>query len=272
MSKSEGCRTHILKKPALAAALLLAAHGSAMALPVSIGQIVSYEMTGSFYTPGMLEVIDANTGDTVPDAVLVNDPYFSYSSFTLSFDVDLGATGYIPSFSDTAVFESAVTNISLSIDGNPYWSSSIGTARQTDPVNAAFPQLWAWSSDGVFDPPVDELVAIDSNTSGYLATLTPESVDIALIDSSRTLYETYSLLDLIFFDGSEFDDMAMIISWRAEVYDQYENLISDYEAYYALIGTIENVYVTAVPVPAAIWLFGSGLLAFGGLTRLRRAA
>ena len=262
-----GWKTHMLKGAALAGALLLAAQGSAVAAPV-----VGYVMTGSFITPGTLEVNDAFSGDTVPDAELVNDPFFSYGVFTLSFDVDLGVAGHIPLFSDTAVFESAVTNLSLSIDGNPYWSSSTGTALQTDPVNPAFPQVWSWGSDGTFNPPVDELIAIDSSTSGYLATLTPEFVDITLTDTSNTIYGASPVFDLIAFDGSEFDTKDLLITWVADAFDQDGNLIGDYEAYYELSGTIENVMVTAVPVPAVAWLFGPGLLAFAGFARSRKAA
>ncbi len=260
-------KTRMLKGFALASALLFAAQGSAVAAPV-----VSYVMTGSFTTPGTLEVNDAFSGDTVPDAELVNDPYFSYGVFTLSFDVDLGITGYIPLFSDTAVFESAVTNMSLSIDGNPYWSSSIGTARQTDPVNPAFPQVWSWGSDGTFNPPVDELIAIDSSTSGYLATLTPEFVDVTLTDTSNTIYASSPVFDLIAFDGSEFDTKELLITWVADAYDEDGNMIGDYEGFYELSGTVKNVAVTTVPVPAVAWLFGSGLLAFVGVARSRRAA
>lgn len=271
MSKTEGCKTQILKNTTLTAALLLSTQGSVMAAPV-----VSYVMTGSFNTPGVLEVSDANSGDTVPDTEILSDPFFPGAFFSLSFDVDLGVSGSIPAFSSSAFFDSAVTNMSLSIEGSPYWSGSAATVRQTDPIFPPYPDVWAWDSSiysgGVFNPPVDELIAIDSNTSGYLATLTPESVGIALRDSSRTLYDTSSVLDLISFDGSEFDAMDLSISWVAEAYDQDGNMISDYEAYYELTGTIENVYLTAVPVPAAIWLFGSGLLAFGGLARSRRAA
>ena len=56
MSKTEGCKTQILKNTTLTAALLLSTQGSVMAAPV-----VSYVMTGSFNTPGVLEVSDANT-------------------------------------------------------------------------------------------------------------------------------------------------------------------------------------------------------------------
>lgn len=36
-------------------------------------------------------------------------------------------------------------------------------------------------------------------------------------------------------------------------------------------GTIDNVTVSAVPVPAAVWLFGSGLLGLVGLARRKKA-
>ena len=37
-------------------------------------------------------------------------------------------------------------------------------------------------------------------------------------------------------------------------------------------GTIDNVNINAVPVPAALWLFGSGLLGLVGIARRKNAA
>jgi hypothetical protein len=37
-------------------------------------------------------------------------------------------------------------------------------------------------------------------------------------------------------------------------------------------GDVDNIRIEAVPVPAAVWLFGSGLLGLVGITRRRKAA
>lgn len=67
----------------------------------------------------------------------------------------------------------------------------------------------------------------------------------------------------------DFDDNLGIVNW----------LLIGPEAYDANTGTLEvhdylklrKVSVSAVPVPAAVWLFGSGLLALVGISRRRRA-
>ena len=252
-----------------AGALLLAAQSPAMA-----SNIVSYEMSGYFGTPGTLELEDAYSGDPVTDAELLFDPFDYMFSFNLSFDLDPHVSGYVPIFSPSAFFDDAVSNMSLNVDGNPYWSADGTTyVAQTSPIyDQTAPEIWSWSDFGSTFTNPDELTVIDQ--FGFeLTTLVPDGVGIHLADATRTLYDGQSLTDMLIFDGSEFTDMLMILSWEVpELYDPWGDPINDYYGYYELEGTIENVRVSAVPVPAAAWLFGSGLLALIGMGRKSRRA
>ena len=252
-----------------AGAFLLAAQSQAIA-----SNIVSYEMSGYFSTPGTLYLEDAYSGDPVSDAALLSDPFDYMFSFTLSFDLDPHVSGNIPAFSPSAFFYDAVSNMSMSVDGSPYWSSGDTTyVAQTEVLyDPTEPDHWSWSNfGGTFTDP-DELTVIDQFGS-QLATMVPAGVGISLSDATRTLYDGQSLTDMLVFDGSEFTDMRMTLGWEVpELYDTWGDPINDYYGYYELTGTIESVYVTAVPVPAAAWLFGSGLLALIGMGRKSRRA
>ena len=250
-------------------ALLLAAQSPAMA-----SNIVSYEMSGYFITPGTLELEDAYSGDPVTDAALLSDPFDYMLSFSLSFDIDPHVSGDIPVFSPSAFFYDAVSNMSMSVDGNPYWSSGDTTyVAQTEVLyDPTEPDHWSWYDfGGTFTNP-DELTVIDQ-FGIELATMVPAGVGISLSDATRTLYDGQSLTDMLIFDGSEFTDMRLILDWEIpELYDPYGDPINDYYGFYELEGTIDSVRVTAVPVPAAAWLFGSGLLALIGMGRKSRRA
>lgn len=65
-------------------------------------------------------------------------------------------------------------------------------------------------------------------------------------------------------------DLGNTIAWSGitELRDASGQLISDFSAISATSGfDYRNAYVSAVPIPAAAWLFGSGLLGLIGVTR-----
>jgi len=267
MSKINGNKPRLAAGIILTGTLLLSAQTPTMA-----ANIVNYEMSGYFNTPGTLELEDYYSGEIVTDAELLDDPFNYMFSFSLSFDLDPHVSGYVPIFSPSAIFDDAVSNMSMSVDGNPYWSSnSPSYVAQTSPIyDPTASDHWSWSnSSGTFTTP-DELTVIDQ--FGFeLATMTPGSVGIDLDDATGTLYDGQSLSDLLIFDGSEFTNMQLILNWKIpELYDTYGDPINNYYGFYELMGTIETVQVSAVPVPAAVWLFGSGMLALSVVGRKRR--
>ena len=267
MSKINNYKPRLLAGIILTGALLFSSQNPTMA-----ANIVSYEMSGYFITPGTLELEDYYSGEIITDAELLDDPFNYMFTFNLSFDLEPHVSGYVPIFSPSAIFDDAVSNMSMSVDGNPYWSSNGPSyvAQTTMLYDPAEPDHWSWSnSNGTFTTP-DELTVIDQ--FGFeLATMTPDSVGISLDDATRTLYDGQSLSDLLIFDGSEFTDMQLFLNWEIpELYDTYGDPINEYYGFYELIGTITDVQVSTVPVPAAVWLFGSGMLALGGVVGRKR--
>lgn len=55
-----------------------------------------------------------------------------------------------------------------------------------------------------------------------------------------------------------------------KVYDSGGNLISSHSVD-GEIGQIERIFLTTVPVPSAVWLFGSGLIGLIGMARRKKA-
>jgi hypothetical protein len=94
----------------------------------------------------------------------------------------------------------------------------------------------------------------DFTFTGYLVGGGTVSKSITITDFATT---TGGSSTAVIFDGSRVDLTAVDISFVPG--DGFE------------VSLIDNVTVSAVPVPAAVWLFGSGLAGLGWLRRKQAA-
>lgn len=75
------------------------------------------------------------------------------------------------------------------------------------------------------------------------------------------------------FEADGVADLGNTIAWGGitELRDANGQLITDFSAISATSGfDYRNAYVSAVPIPAAVWLFGSGLLGLIGVARRKK--
>lgn len=221
--------------------------------------VTSYELTGSFNSPGTL-IADFDGS--------VEQPFAYPTSFSLNFDVDDSVSGNSSIFFPATSFPGAASNISLLVDGNPfpmiYWTSPSAEVRQVF-ADESYPQRWTWSSgDGTF---FSSSLAVTGTSTGEPLELFANGVDIDLVDLEREIYGTeLASTSLITLDPARFNYGELFIFWSGE------NDAGDY-ADFNITGSIESISTVAVvPLPAGMWLLGSGLLALTGFAARRKRA
>ncbi len=221
--------------------------------------VTSYELTGSFNSPGTL-IADFEGS--------VEQPFLYPASFVLNFDVDDSVSGNSSIFFPATSFPGAASNISLLVDGNPFpmifWTSPSAEVRQVF-ADAPFPQRWTWSSgDGTF---FSSSLTVTGTSTGEPLELFGTGVDLDLVDLEREIYGTeLASTSLITLDPARFNYGELFIYWSGG------NDAGDF-ADFNITGSIESISaVTAVPLPAGVWLLGSGLLGLAGFAARRRRA
>jgi hypothetical protein len=95
-------------------------------------------------------------------------------------------------------------------------------------------------------------MTISVGTATYTAS---DDIDFALGDPSITFTSLTSI--------SDFDYLASDFS--------FNSLFTSFDDYGNLFGDWITVEVTAIPVPAAVWLFGSGLIGLAGVARRKKS-
>lgn len=220
--------------------------------------VTSYELTGFFNSPGTL-IADFDGS--------VEQPFAYPTSFVLNFDVDDSVSGNSSIFFPATSFAGAASNISLLVNGNPFpmifWTSPSADVRQVF-ADAPSPERWTWSSgDGTFS----SSLTVTGTSSGEPLELFGTGVDIDLVDLEREIYGTeLASTSLITLDPATFNYGELFIFWSGE------NDAGDF-ADFNITGSIATIsVVTAVPLPAGVWLLGSGLLGLTGFAARRRRA
>jgi hypothetical protein len=72
-----------------------------------------------------------------------------------------------------------------------------------------------------------------------------------------------------YWSGTEYAPVTLS-AWYFVFISGYQGIISKFNDLYALAVRSGDVAASVVPVPAAVWLFGSGLLGLVGVRRVRR--
>ena len=258
---------NIIGSTVCGAMLTLLVQQSAMAA------ITDYVATGSFYGAS-LEVtnFDEQTGEEVfVDAFLSAQPLnlSASPSFTLTFSVDESVNGTVPIFSAVALFNNALSNVSLDINGVNVLTSTETDRVQQFPGNNGFPSRWSW---GLFaeDLALPAVEVFDSQTGEFITNLNAEFMNFALFDSTDTVYAGGFPIDLITASLGDFTSTDFSLFWGLSSGDENGDPFGDFagDASYRVLGNIETLAVVSeVPVPAAAWLF---LSAIGGLVASKR--
>ena len=222
---------------------------------------------------GLLLVLVAFTGAAWAEEVTVSDPG---SSFDLIYDTDnLGLFG-VPTLLNNTVFFTPTNFFALSEDGVPpagdgeEITNSTVTFRLVAKDPSILLQNFQVQANG--DYRLDGAgTAVD--VDGQIRLFDPEDPFNQFTDQLTTSS------DLTINDANSHDweaTAALGISGSNEVVITLQNILT---ASTTELGTsafiekkFEGVQITVVPIPAAAWLFGSGLLGLGLMRRRRNAA
>jgi hypothetical protein len=221
---------------------------------------------------GLLLVLVAFTGAAWAEEVTVSDPG---SSFDLIYDTNnLGLFG-VPTLVNNTVFFTPTTFFALSNDGIPPLGDGVSTTNSTVVFRlvaknpSTLLQNFLVQANG--DYRLDGL-GTEVDVDGQIRLFDPEDPFNQFTDQLTTSS------DLTINDGNTHDweaTAALGFSGSNEVVITLQNILT---ASSTLLGSsafiekkFEGVQITVVPIPAAAWLFGSGLLGLGLMRRRRNA-
>lgn len=228
----------------------------------AVAAMVDYTVTGQFYADS-LQVTDQY--DNPVNAFIHPQPVNISSSFTLNFRVDEDTIGTVPIFTAVANFWDAVSNVSLNINGSNVLTSTETGLLQQFPGDNGYYSRWSWSLFSENIGLSDVMVFDAENFQQPLTTLNAQSINFALYDSTDTIYSSGFPDNIITASLGDFDSTEFSIWWGMNYDDPYG---FNGDASYTVYGTIDNIStVSAVPLPAAAWLFISGI---GGLVVVSR--
>ena len=123
---------------------------------------------------------------------------------------------------------------------------------------------------------IEAIFSIQLQSRSVGSALDQASVDVSFLDGGGSVLDSYSFTDIIntaLFDWNEYSDARTIANGARSIKivltsDRINGSSSD--------GFIDEVSlqinaINSVPVPAAVWLFGSGLLGLIGVARRKKA-
>lgn len=130
------------------------------------------------------------------------------------------------------------------------------------------PQTWTWDFDaGTIDI---------ANTSAFLATVWTAH-DVTFIDNGGGAYGTTSASANLLFDWSVNINLPVSTEWdvaiigsSALVTVNYATVFSSASAFPGFHPNFSGTLNQVVPIPAAVWLFGSGLIGLIGIARRKK--
>ena len=207
-------------------------------------------------------------------------PGFSQAATTVSDNFDAGLGSWIPNTTETTI-----THVAAGGNPNGYLKTdnlstsgsfaAIGAANETADYSGVF-------ADGVWTIKVDLSFINGDFTDSWLRFRYHDSTyngwHITLEDNSffDATWKSYSIT----FDTTWDDATAIANGWAKEdaAVPSFSALWDDvYTSEVRIIGGprmvagIDNYMASPVPIPAAVWLFGSGLLGLIGIARKKAA-
>lgn len=211
---------------------------------------------------------------------LVNNGQINVDHATLKVDGTLTQNGAL------VTDPSTITAGNLVVGVNGYIQSAAGDALHVNgnfQNNSSENLLWNTRSAGLFlDGNGNHIISLagvdlDASSAGYTNNFAWGKLDLASGGS------------MVIVDGNATVGAALYVGLfeLADGLTQLSSIISNYNIYYdaslagnsylggltyALNGTGHLIGISSVPVPAAVWLFGSSLLGLTGLARKRKTA
>ena len=83
-------------------------------------------------------------------------------------------------------------------------------------------------------------------------------------------YELFQNIKSIYWTGTEYIGNPDVYTWRFNFDDGFQEIRGNTNTSYSYVWAVRDGDVSAVPVPAAVWLFGSGLIGLIGVARRKK--
>ena len=219
-----------------------------------------YEMKGHFRGGILSNTTGNNLFEETQDAVYI-DPVPGDAAFILTFRLDdtVVASDHFTSTSST--FSDAISDLSLSLDGEEVWFRHQEALFEYGPSTNITSSQWSiFSSYGaVLDSSMRKIQVKDTDTDSVVDEPELSRLLLFLVDSDGSTFTSVPPEMVAVNDLNQFGYKALELRWGGGPEDNSYN--------YLLDGDITELSVTAVPLPAAFWLFGSAVLGFAGFSR-----
>jgi len=169
----------------------------------------------------------------------------------LAFGVSFGAQASLTSSGPLTVYDSAQSltwTKDANLNGQMGWATAVAWANNLD---------YAGYTDWVL-PTIDQLTTQFSTNLG-------EAEDSSIADSHNDSYNLFTnVKSYVYWSGSEYAP-NLNRAWDFDTYNGSQDFSGKGNQYYAW--AVRPGDVAAVPLPAATWLFLSGLVGVAGLKR-----
>lgn len=245
-------------------------------------ELFNYTLTGTldnaFFASDISSSDDFGEVDLLGSTGSLGDNLFD-RAFVLTFTLD-DSLPISNDFGSSAIYNNAITDVSLTVEGAATASSATNSAFMADSISSQ--QQWSFQRAGTDTAPtLDENLGIDffgPVPEGDNVFVDFTGIDVFLIDKDSGLFSN-TPPELVAFNSDDFDDSGDFtifqLTWDAgfDIIDPDTGSSDFLSLEITLDGTIESIVggSAAVPLPATVWLFCSGLLGIAGLTRRKKA-